>query len=228
MGTREWRQLGGLALLALLAVVTAGCDKLGIGSQAPVADEAPTDQELKKISYLSSAGSGPNGRKLYTRFEEARSCGDFELAMRWNRPPGLEGGPFHQKMVYVRATLPADLPKNTEVFIRATIQEGETLRSGSARWYLRMQDGTLVEAVEDSGFMEKQEQAAQESQQTALVAPNKPGRAFCGHGIYQGVAGKDPTKDEKIPLVSVLYAMDRDSDDTAVKRRRRGGGAGSR
>src|SRR5262249_29379833 len=124
MGMRQLRQLGGLLLLV---VMTAGCDKLGIGGQAPVADEAPTEQELKKISYMSSADSGPNGRKLYTRFEEAKTCGDFELAMRWNRPPGVEGGPFHQKMVYLRATLPADLPKNTEVFIRATIEEGETL-----------------------------------------------------------------------------------------------------
>ncbi len=219
MGMRQWRQVGGLVLLA---VVTAGCDKLGIGSQGPVVDEAPTEQDLTKIGYMSSADSGPSGRKLYTRFEEAKSCGDFELALRWNRPPGVEGGPFHQKLVYLKSTLPADLPKNTEVFLRATIEEGETLPSGSARWFLRMQDNTLIEAVEDAGFMEKQEQAAQESKQTALVEPNKPHRAFCAHGIYQGVAGKDPTKDEKIPLVSVLYAMDRSSDDAATGRRHRG------
>jgi hypothetical protein len=206
MSLRQSWQLGALLLLA---VITPGCDKLGIGTRAPVADEAPTEPELQKISYMSAADTGVNGRKLYTRFEEAKTCGDFELAMRWNRPPGLEGGPFHQKMVYLRAMLPADLPKNSEVFIRATIEEGEALPSGSARWYLRMQDGTLVEAVEDSSFMEKQEQAAQESKQTALVQPNTPHRAFCGHGIYQGVAGKDPAKDDKIPLVSVLYAMDR-------------------
>ena len=219
MGTRQWRQISALLLLGL---VTAGCDKLGIGSHAAVADEAPTEQQLGKISYMSSAEAAPNGRKLYTRFEEARSCGDFELAMRWDRPPGVEGGPFHQKMVYLKATLPPDLPKNTEVFIRATIEEGETLSSGSARWYLRMQDGTRVEAVEDAGFMEKQEQAAQESKQAALVEPNKPHRDFCGTGIYQGVAGKDPSKDEKMPLVSVLYAMDRDTEGAATTRRRRG------
>jgi len=219
MRVRGWRQLGGLTLLA---VMTAGCDKLGIGSHGPAADEAPTEQELKKISYMSSADTGPNGRKIYTLFDEARTCGDFELAMRWNRPPGIEGGPFHLKMVYLRATLPADLPKNTEVFIRATIEEGETLPSGSARWFLRMQDGALVEAVEDAGFMEKQEQAAQENKPSALVNPNTLHRDFCGHGIYQGVAGKDPTKDEKIPLVAVLYAMDRGSGDTAGARRHRG------
>jgi hypothetical protein len=219
MRIRQWRQV---SALVVLAAVTAGCDKLGIDSQGPVADEAPTEQDLAKIQYMSSADSGPNGRKLYTRFEEAKTCGDFELAMRWNRPPGVEGGPFHQKMVYLKSSLPADLPKNTEVFVRATIEEGETLSSGSARWYLRMQDNTLIEAVEDAGFMEKQEQAAQESKQTALVEPNKPHRAFCGHGIYQGVAGKDPTKDEKIPLVSVLYAMDRSSDEASAGRKRRG------
>ena len=102
------------------------------------------------------------------------------------------------------------LPKNTEVFIRGTIQVGEMLPSGSGRWFVRMKDGTLVEAVEDSGYMEKQAQAAQEnSKQTALVSPEKPHRTLCAHGIYQGVAGKDPAKDAKIPLVSLLYAMDR-------------------
>jgi hypothetical protein len=217
MGIRQWRQIGTAVLLGL---VTAGCDRLGIGTEGPVADEAPSEQELAKIGYMSSADS--NGRKLFTRFEEAKTCGDFELAMRWNRPPGVAGGPFQQKMVYLKATLPPDLPKNTEVFIRATIQEGETLPSGSARWYLRMQDGSLVEAVEDAGFMAKQEQAAQESKQAALVEPNKPQRDFCGHGIYQGVAGKDPTQDEKIPLVSVLYAMDRGSEKAAPTRRHRG------
>jgi hypothetical protein len=226
----------GIGVLAVLSAVVGGCDKLGIGHSSSVQDEAPTPQQLQKIGYMSSADSGPEGRKLYTRPEEAKTCGDFELAMRWNRPPGVEGGPFHQKMVYLDGTLPADLPRNSEVILSATIQEGQTLTSGSQRWYLRMKDGTLVEAIEDSGFMEKQERAAQEqgaqggaqgaqggaqgaqrakqtakppARQTALVEPNKPRRAFCGHGVYQGVAGKDPAKDEKIPLFSVLFAMDR-------------------
>ena len=194
----------------LLALITAGCDKLGIGHHEQGPDEAPTPKELQKIAYMSSANSGPGGRKEYSHFEEARTCGDFELAMRWNRPPGVEGGPFHQKMVYLEATLSADLPKNTEVFIRGTIEEGEILPSGSARWYVRMKDGTLVEALEGSGYMEKQAQAAQENtKQTALVSPEKPHRALCAHGIYEGDAGKDPAKDAKIPLVSVLFAMDR-------------------
>ncbi len=195
---------------ALLVLVTGGCDKLGIGHHEQGPDEAPTAQQLQKIAYMSSDDSGPGGRKTYTRFEEAKTCGDFELAMRWNRPPGVEGGSFHQKMVYLDATVPADLPKNTEVFIRGTIQEGDILPSGSGRWFVRMQDGTLVEAVEDSGYMEKEAQAAQEnSKQTALVSPEKPHRVLCAHGVYQGVAGKDPSKDAKIPLVAVLFAMDR-------------------
>jgi hypothetical protein len=194
----------------LLTLLTGGCDKLGIGHQPQGPDEAPTPTELQKIAYMSAADSGPGGRKVYTRFEQAKTCGDFELAMRWNRPPGVEGGPFHQKMVYLEQTLPADLPKNTEVFIRGTIQQGEILPSGSARWFVRMKDGTLVEAIEEAGFMEKQEQTAQENtKQTALQSPEKPHRVLCAHGVYQGVAGKDPGKDTKIPLVSLLFAMDR-------------------
>ena len=194
----------------MFALGAAGCDKLGIGHHEQGPDEAPTAKQLQKIAYLSSDNSGPGGRKVYTHFEQARTCGDFELAMRWNRPPGVEGGPFHQKMVYLDATLPADLAKNTEVFIHGTIDEGEILPSGSARWYIRMKDGTPVEAIEGSGYMEKQAQAAQENtRQTALVNPETPHRAICVHGIYQGVTGKDPKKDAQIPLVSVLYAMDR-------------------
>jgi hypothetical protein len=206
MSTLQSLRIGAAILLGL---ATAGCDKLGLGKQAAVPDEAPTPQQLRKIAYMASADSGPEGRKAYTQLEQAKTCGDFELAMRWNRPPGVAGGPFNQKMVFLQSTLPADLPKNTEVFIHATIEEGEALPSGSVRWFLRMQDGTLVEAVEDAGFAEKQAQAGQESKQAALVEPERPHRAFCAHGIYQGVAGKDPAKDSKIPLVSVLFAMDR-------------------
>jgi hypothetical protein len=61
-------------------------------------------------------------------------------------------------------------------------------------------------------FLEKEEQAAQDGKRVALEKPNKPGRAFCGQGVYQGVAGKDPDHPEKpIPLVSILFAMDRES-----------------
>ncbi len=195
---------------AVLVLIAGGCDKLGIGQHEQGPDEAPTAQQLQKIAYMPSDSSGPGGRKMYTHFEVARTCSDFELAMRWNRPPGVEGGSFHQKMVYLEATVPADLPKNTEVFIHGTIDEGEILPSGSARWYVRMKDGTLVEAIEGSGYMEKQAQAAQENtKQTALVSPEKPHRAICAHGIYEGVTGKAPAKDDKIPLVSVLFAMDR-------------------
>jgi len=197
-------------ICAVLALSTAACDKLGIGHHEQGPTEAPTAKQLQKIDYMSADNSGPGGRKVYTRFEQARTCGDFELAMRWNRPPGVAGGPFHQKMVYLDATLPADLAKNTEVFIHGTIDEGEILPSGSARWYIRMKDGTLVEAIEGSGYMEKQAQAAQENtKQTALVSPEKPHRTICAHGIYQGVTGKDPKKDAPIPLVAVLFAMDR-------------------
>ncbi|MGH8138778.1 MAG: hypothetical protein ACREVV_11375 [Steroidobacteraceae bacterium] len=181
-----------------------------MGSAASVPDGAPAEQELQKISYMSSAESHSHSRKLYTHFEEAKSCGDFELAMRWNRPPNSESGPFHKKMAYLTATVPGDLRKNSEVFLRATIEKGETLPSGSAGWYLRMSDGMLVQAIEMADFLEKQEQVAQEGKAAALLEPNRPQRAFCGQGVYQGVAGKDPDRDRRIPLVSVVFAMDRD------------------
>jgi hypothetical protein len=202
--------------VVLLAGVTAGCDKmgldkLGLGQKAPESTEAPGEQQLQKIRYMSSAASGTDGRKLYSHYEEAKNCGDFELAMRWNRPPDIEGGPFHKKLVYLTSGIPADLPKDSEVFITARIGKGETLPSGAAGWSLRMKDGTMAQAIEASDYWEKEEQTSQEGKLVALVAPNKPGRAFCGQAVYQGMVGKDATvEDQKIPLFAVLFAMDRD------------------
>ncbi|HZO21712.1 MAG TPA: hypothetical protein VFB37_04345 [Steroidobacteraceae bacterium] len=207
---RHRRSLSFSALL-LLGALAGGCDRLGIGAHgAPVADGAPTEQELQKIRYMSSAPSGPKGRTLYTHFEEAKTCGDFELAMRWNRPPNIESGPFNKKMVYVTASIPADLPKNSEVFIRGKIEQGETLPSGAARWYVTLQDGTRVQAIETADFYEKEEQAPQDGgKASALVEPTRAHRIFCGQGVYEGLIGKDPDGDKKIPLLSMLFAMDR-------------------
>src|SRR4051812_45558138 len=73
--------------------------------------EFPWDEQLKKISYMTEEESGPQGRKVYTHFWEAKTCSDFETAMRWNRPRNVAGGSFGQKMVYLTDTVPADLPE---------------------------------------------------------------------------------------------------------------------
>src|SRR4030088_1943820 len=95
-----------------LVSLTCGCDQLGLGSKAPVSDGAPSEQALQKISYMSS-DSQTQGRKQYGHYEEAKTCGDFELAMRWNRPPNLPGGVFHKKIVYLTSGIPGDLPKDS-------------------------------------------------------------------------------------------------------------------
>jgi hypothetical protein len=201
-----------IAPALFLASLTGGCDQLGLGNKAPEPDGAPAEQELQKISYMSSSGPEAKGRKLYSHYEEARTCGDFELALRWNRPPNVAGGVFNKKIVYLTSGVPDDLPKDSEVFITGTIEQGKSLGSGTLGWRLRMRDGTVVQAIEMQDFLEKQEQAAQDGKWVALERPNKPGRAFCGQGVYQGVMGKDPDHPEKpIPLVSILFAMDRES-----------------
>jgi hypothetical protein len=197
--------VGAVILLASLG----GCDKLGLGNKAPVADGAPDEQALQKISYMSSTDAGVKGRKVCSHVEQAKTCGDFELAMRWNRPPNIESGPFHKKLVYLTETIPADLPKGSEIFITAKIEKGETTPSGSAVWLLRMPDGTAVQAVETADFWEKEAQATQEGKFVAIVNPTTPGRAFCGQAVYQGLVGKEADQ-TKVPVVSALFAMDRD------------------
>jgi hypothetical protein len=114
--------------------------------------------------------------------------------------------------VYLTSGIPDDLSKESEVFITGTIERGRNLDSGALGWQLRMRDGTVAQAVETQNFLQKQDEAAQDSKVAALQKPNKPGRTFCGQGVYQGMIGKDPDHpDKSIPLFSILFAMDRDS-----------------
>jgi hypothetical protein len=194
----------------VLANLVCACDQVGMGNQAPVSDGAPSDQDLQKIGYMST-DPGPKGRKLYGHYEQAKTCGDFELASRWNRPPNIEGGPFHTKMLYLKDGIPADLKKNSEVFLTGIIDKGETMPSGSAGWLLKMPDGSIVQAIESSNFWEKEEQASQQTGTAIpIIRPEKSGRALCIQGVYEGVEGKTEDPNKKLPLVSVMFAMDRD------------------
>jgi hypothetical protein len=200
-----------IGAMILLAGLTGGCDKLGMGNEPIEPAKTPSETALQKISYMTSANTGPQGRKQYDHLEQAKSCGDLELAMRWNRPPNVAGGPFSKKMIYLTDSVPADLPKDSEVFIVASIEKGDPLVAGGEAWILKMKDGSLAQAAEMANFIEKQEQETQGSKLVTLDKPNKPGRAFCGRAAYQGLNGKDPAQSQKkIPLFSMLYAMDRD------------------
>jgi hypothetical protein len=200
--------VGAFALAALLA----GCDQFG-GAKHPLGPpEVPSDAQLKKISYMTAENSGPQGRKSYTHLWEARTCADFETAMRWNRPPNVPGGSFGKQMVYLTDTVPADLPSQSEVFIRGTIEKGDQLVAGGWLWILKMKDGSRVQAAEMQDFITKQDQeTAGNSRAMTLDKPSKPGRVLCGQAVFQGMKGKDPSQeDRKIPQFSLLYAIDRD------------------
>jgi hypothetical protein len=193
----------------LLAVtLLSGCDRLGLRSGPQVSAQRPSPQELQGIQYMSQA-AGPDGGKVFDHLDQARSCRDLELAMRWNRPPDIEGGPFDQKLIYLSTQVPADLPKHSEVFVAGTIERGESLPSGAWGWSLEMRDGSEVQAIEPAEYWQKQEQAQQDGSAVAIEKPNAPGRKLCAHGIYQGLIGKSPQRDGNVPLVTVLFALDR-------------------
>jgi hypothetical protein len=201
-----------MAAAVLLAGLACGCDRFGMGNKVAEPDGAPSEQELQKISYMSSSDVKDQGRKRYSHYEEAKTCGDFELAMRWNRPPNVAGGAFHQKMVYLTSAVPGDLPKDAEVFVAGTIEKANNLTSGALGWQVRLRDGTQVLAVETQNFLEKQQQLAQDGKWVALQKPDTAGRAFCGQGVYQGMGGKDSNDpQQQIPLISILFGMDRDT-----------------
>ncbi|HJS88547.1 MAG TPA: hypothetical protein VJ738_01110 [Steroidobacteraceae bacterium] len=195
------------AALLLLAALLAGCDKLGLG-QPHRSKELPTAQQLKRIAYMSQA-AGPDGRRTFDRLGQAKSCHDFEIAMRWNRPPDVKGGPFNQKMVYLTAGVPADLPKDSEVFLAGGIEQGQALPSGGSVWAVRLKDGSEVQAVEAPNYAQKQEEAQQNGGSATMIHPYTHGRAFCAYGVYQGATGLSLDQKQHVPLVSVLFAMDR-------------------
>jgi hypothetical protein len=195
---------------ALLVTATAlsGCDKLGLSSNPHASTQRPSPTELERIRYMSQASS-PDGHKVFDHLEQAKSCRDLELAMQWNRPPDVEGGPFDKKLIYLSKTIPTDLPKQAEVFVSGTIERGESLPSGAWGWSLQMADGSEVQAIETAEYWEKQRQAQQDGAADAIVKPGAPGRKLCAHGVYQGLIGKSPKRGGDIPLVSVLFALDR-------------------
>jgi hypothetical protein len=192
----------------LLATCLAGCSKLGLGGQSTHSTELPSPQQLKSIRYMSQA-PGPDGRKIFDHLEQARSCRDLEVAMRWDRPPDVRGGPFNKKMVYVSSQVPANLPKDSEVFVSGVIQQGRPLPSGGSVWSLKLKDGSELQAVETAQYSDKQEEAQQGGGKATMIHPYTPRRMLCAYGVYQGDIGLALNGHGHVPLVSVLFAMDR-------------------
>ena len=192
----------------LLAASLAGCDKLGLGSGPTQSKQLPTAQQLKTIAYMSQA-PGPDGRQLYDHLEQAKSCHDLEIALRWNRPPDVKGGPFNQRMVYVSSDLPANLSKNSEVFVTGAIKAGQTMSSGGSVWSLKLKDGSEVQAVESAQYTAKEEESQQGGGLAEMLHPYTPGRLLCAYGVYQGNIGTALDQHARVPMVSVIFAMDR-------------------
>jgi hypothetical protein len=206
--------LKSVAAALSLTVLLAGCDKLGLdklglGGEPTQSKQLPTARQLQAIAYMSQAKDAPNGRLVYDHLEQAKSCHDLEIAMRWNRPPDVKAGPFSQKMTYVAAGMPADLSKTSEVFLTGVIKAGQTMPSGGAVWSLKLQDGSEVQAIETPEYTEKEEEAQQSGGHATMVHPYTPGRLLCVYGVYQGDIGMALNQPRHVPLVSVLFAMDR-------------------
>jgi len=200
----------------LLAALLAGCskaggwlDKLGLSSEPQHSAQLPTPRELKRISYMSqAAGPGPGGR-VFNHLEQAKSCHDLEIAMRWNRPPDVKSGPFNDKMVYLSAQALANLPKNSEVFFTGVIKAGRSLPSDGSIWSLKLKDDTEIQAIETPEDAEKQPAGQQGGGTATNVHPYTPGRVLCAYGVYQGNIGIGLDPHQHVPLVSILFAMDR-------------------
>jgi hypothetical protein len=194
----------------LLATVLAGCGKLQLGGQPQHSTQLPTPKQLKTIRYMSQSQTpGPGGRRLFDRLEQAKSCHDLEVAMRWNRPPDIKTGPFNDKLVYVSSAVPADLAKNSEVFVSGVIKAGRALTSGGSIWSLKLKDGGELQAVETPEYYDKQAEAQQSGGPATMVHPFTPGRTLCAYGVYQGNIGLAMDNHGHVPLLSLFFAMDR-------------------
>ena len=196
----------------LCSVLLTGCDKinldkLGLGHKQQ-STQLPSDRELKTIHYMSQS-AGPDGRQVFDHLEQAKSCHDLEIAMRWNRPADVKSGPFNEKMVYLSSAVPASLPKNSEVFISGEIEQGQAQPAGSSVWALKLKDGSEVQAIESTQYAQKQAEAQQEGGRATMVRPYTHGRTLCAYGVYQGTSGLSLDQKQHVPLISVLFAMDR-------------------
>jgi hypothetical protein len=196
------------ATVAALAALLTGCNKLGLGGESQQSHELPSARQLKAIAYMSQS-KGPDGRLLYDHLQQAKSCHDLELAMRWNRPPDIKAGPFNEKMTYISAGMPAGLAKTSEVFVTGVIEAGQSLPSGGSVWSLKLKDGSEIQAIETPQYVEKQEEAQQSGGHATMVHPYTPKRLLCAYGVYQGNIGMALGQPQHVPLVSVLFAMDR-------------------
>lgn len=207
-------RFAGIALL-VATFLLAGCSKLGLGqlglgNQPQHSTQLPTARELKAIRYMSqSQAATPDGRHFFDHLEQAKSCHDLEIAMRWNRPPDLRGGPFNDKMVYVSGGVPANLPKNSEVFVAGVIKAGRALPTGGSIWSLKLQDGSEIQGIETTEYAQKQDQAQQAGGHATMIHPYTPHRTLCAYGVYQGNIGLAMDNHGHVPLVSILFAMDR-------------------
>lgn len=201
-------------VILALAALLAGCDKLslaklGLGGEPAQSKELPSARELKSIAYMTQSKAAPGARATYNHLEQARSCHDLQIAMRWNRPPDIKAGPFDQKMTYIAAGMPPSLAKTSEVFVTGVIAAGQALPSGGSVWWLKLRDGGELQAIETPEYTEKQEEAQQSGGHATMVHPFTPGRLLCAYGIYQGDIGMAQGEPRHVPLVSVLFAMDR-------------------
>lgn len=194
----------------LLVAVLAGCGKLQLGGQPQHSTQLPTPKQLKAIRYMSQSQTpGPDGRRAFDQLDQAKSCHDLEIAMRWNRPPDIKSGPFNDKLVYVSSAVPADLAKNSEVFVSGKIEAGRSLASGGTIWSLKLQDGSELQAVETPEYYDKQAEAQQSGGHATMLHPFTPGRTLCAYGVYQGNMGLAMDNHGHVPLLSLFFAMDR-------------------
>ena len=81
--------------------------------------------------------------------------------------------------------------------------------NGGSVWSLRLKDGGEIQAIEPAEYTEKQEEAQQGGGHATMVHPYTPGRLLCAYGVYQGNIGMALDQHGHVPLVSVLFAMDR-------------------
>lgn len=191
-----------------LAALLVGCGKLGLSNPPQHSSALPSAKQLKSIHYMSQV-AGPDGRRVFDHLEQAKSCHDLEIAMRWNRPPDVKSGPFNDKMVYVSAAVPANLPKNSEVFFSGPVKAGRALPTGGSIWSLRLQDGSELQAIETEEYADKQAVAQQSGGPATMIHPYTPRRMLCGNGVYQGAIGMAMDGHGHVPLLSIMFAMDR-------------------
>lgn len=163
---------------AVIAATLAGCSQ----SAAPVdLNSAPSENDLSPISYMHRDRSNQ-----FDRLNEAKSCNDMQLAVRWNhlahRDPNENRPQWHQSIAkFGSGDDLVAVSANQTVFFSGTITQFAENKEVGGIWDFETADGNVLRGVMLKDFVNDVLTEDQRNpKHPYFIKPIMKGRALCG------------------------------------------------